>query len=1290
MLNLFRKNNAEQLQLNWQETPDGILFTASSENLSLMEYAANLPTDAYQGQAQWLLLKELLDNGQAESLDNGILIPNEEVLQLEPTDQEKLDLPELYPFDIEIRSHGMFNQTEFRYNYQFLKPDRKPLHPERIGCILRLTKNWVYLLSQEQFVLLEALDAFNTRNTTDKDFQSNLLEFAKIKGLANGTGAALDLYLNQEEVVAPETVRLRLREAGHEVEIIPEVAEVDNEKFEEVFDKFPNPETTYNLSRPDGGRTRVLFQEKQKEALQNVKDHRRVSREQLAEIAKHPQLYFDPEIVELDPADDTLSFSERVLEIGIYQPRVYPFVSPYKSEWIPGVLVEDDISGTRTKIPITTEDELVELEKVIEKEKQEGNNHITWKGAKLSISDVEGHLPFIKDRLRRRKKPYPEPDEKLGPTVLIIEENIEERGYDEESPDPPDPPIFRHLLEHPPNLKEEFNLLPHQEEGLAWIQQLWQLHHPGGLLADDMGLGKTLQVLCFLEWHHARYRSQESEQNPYLIVAPIALLENWAAEYPKFFDNGELKFITLYGKELKNYKIDLSEANKVQIPEIAGMERLKELRKKRGALDVNLLQKTDVVLTTYETVRDFQLDLGLVRWATVIIDEAQKIKTPGTLVTNALKALNTRFRIAMTGTPVENSLMDLWCITDFVAPGHLDSAKNFNTEFCRPLEDPETDIRALGEQIRKRIGVHLKRRLKTEILDDLPEKHTHVEDCQEEMPSTQTERYQAALQSTKDSGATGPQQRSRILQVLHQLRDISDHPLLSDSQWEQLATPELIEQSAKLIVTVKLLENIHADGEKVILFAERRKTQHLLARVIKEQFELADVSIVNGDTPGSKQKENSMKMSRQQAVDRFQDTPGFNAIIMSPLSAGVGLNITEANHVIHYSRWWNPAKEDQASDRVYRIGQKRPVHIYLPMAIHSEFKTFDVILHELLERKRQLSQGTLFPTERAEVKPAELLSKLQKASPEPKIGPPLTIEDVDKLDLRFFEVFIAAIFQRQGHRVELTPTSGNKGANVIVYPLQPESTGLLIQVKKSQVGNKTGSEAVTEIIAAKPFYEEKHGTTFQPVVLTNRTFINEVHDLCRTNKVQIYERKWIIRNLKQYPVTRTDIDEGFTILNRSKHETFTEVINTLKTLSPTITDVQRKGLLQQAVQEHGLSIDEAEEILKTSGLTVGESINYFEVLGLSVDDLHNQDDDVIATRIDTAHKKCYSDSLSAGGLPRPDGRTQEQWRTVLNKARDTLKDPQKRAEHIRTLQKEIPQSNGAFKHNNAISNRPII
>lgn len=1126
ILSLFPKSKSEPLRFRWQETPTGIQFTTLLDDLSLTEYANTLPRDAYQAQAQWLLLKELIDNGQAELSDTAVHIPFEEVCRLESVEQELLGLPEPYPFELEIRSDGTFNQPEFRYNYQFLKPDWKPLYPTRIGCVLRLTKEWAYLLTQEQFTLLEELDAFNARDLENKSFETNLIEFAKIKGLSKETGSVLEQYLNQEEVIAPKTVRLRLRESGDSVEIIPDAADIDSEKFEKVFDKFPNPETTYSLPQLGGGRTRVLFQEKQKEALRTFKHYRRVSREQLAGIAEQPQIYFDAEIVELDATDEVPSFSERVREIGIYQPRIYPFVSPYKSQWIPGILVEDD-SGTRTKLQIKTEEECAELKQTIREAKRTGQQRIKWRNHELPISDVEQHLPFIEKQLKHRKKPSRSEREKSETTVLIIEENIEDSDFVTPSASIATTEPFRHLLESPTNLKQEFEFLPHQEEGLAWAQQLWENNYPGGLLADDMGLGKTLQVLCFLEWHHVKFRLPEAQRKPYLIVAPIALLENWAAEYPKFFDKGSLDFITLYGKALQNFKCDPSDADNLQIPDLEGAERLRELRKRRGALDVKRLQNTDVVLTTYETVRDFQLDLGLISWATVVIDEAQRIKTPGTLVTNALKALKTDFRLAMTGTPVENSLMDLWCITDFVAPGYLDSAKKFNTEFCLPLKNPETDIRALGDRIRERIGVHLKRRLKTDILEDLPEKQIHVGDCQQQMPPAQIERYQAALQSTQDNGPEEPQPRNRVLQILHQLRDISDHPLLADSQWENLPVTELIKQSAKLMITIQLLEDIRTANEKVILFAERRKTQHLLVHVVCEYFGLTDTFIVNGDTPGSEQKANSMKMSRQQSVDRFQTSSGFNVIIMSPLAAGVGLNITEANHVIHYSRWWNPAKEDQASDRVYRIGQTRPVHIYLPMATHPEFQTFDVILHELLERKRQLSQGTLFPTEQAEVTPKEILEKLQPASVSDERGSPLTIEDVDKLEPRFFEMFAAALFDKQGYYVVLTPHSGDKGADVVARQRGNEAGGLLIQAKhRRQADGKADKYAVDEVLAAKPFYEEKYGTTFQLAVITNREFNRPARHYSRSEQVEMYERKWLIKNLKQYAVTWQDVNKS--------------------------------------------------------------------------------------------------------------------------------------------------------------------
>ncbi|MYA72790.1 hypothetical protein F4Y19_22420, partial [Candidatus Poribacteria bacterium] len=276
--------------------------------------------------------------------------------------------------------------------------------------------------------------------------------------------------------------------------------------------------------------------------------------------------------------------------------------------------------------------------------------------------------------------------------------------------------------------------------------------------------------------------------------------------------------------------------------------------------------------------------------------------------------------------------------------------------------------------------------------------------------------------------------------------------------------------------------NLMVDEPASFLKKNRKKLCKPLSRI--------DVSLVK----------NSRKLQNNHSCTLIQKLLNWTQQMKHyPFSAGVGLNITEANHVIHYSRWWNPAKEDQASDRVYRIGQERPVHIYLPMATHPEFQTFDVILHEPLERKRQLSQGTLFPTEQTEVTPKEILESLQPIDVTDKESSPLTIEDVDKLEPRFFETFVAALFNKKGYYVVLTQYSGDKGADVVARQRGNETEGLLIQAKhRQQAGGKADKHAVDEILAAKPFYEKKYGATFQLAVITNREFNKPAHQYSRS------------------------------------------------------------------------------------------------------------------------------------------------------------------------------------------------
>ena len=233
------------------------------------------------------------------------------------------------------------------------------------------------------------------------------------------------------------------------------------------------------------------------------------------------------------------------------------------------------------------------------------------------------------------------------------------------------------------------------------------------------------------------------------------------------------------------------------------------------------------------------------------------------------------------------------------------------------------------------------------------------------MPSIQECTYRRVINSYISG------QQPNMLLTIMDIREVSEHPYLYDSTLPNHECDELIETSARLQATIPFLDRIKSKNEKVIIFAERKETQKMLQKVCLERYGII-AKIINGDTPSIVTRLSSGKQSRQSSIDQFQAVEGFNIIIMSPVAAGMGLNVTAANHVIHYSRHWNPAKESQATDRAYRIGQEKDVYVYYPMAVCKDFKSFDETLDELLSRKTSLATSTIFPTERVEVKQEEL------------------------------------------------------------------------------------------------------------------------------------------------------------------------------------------------------------------------------------------------------------------------------------------------------------------------------
>lgn len=510
--------------------------------------------------------------------------------------------------------------------------------------------------------------------------------------------------------------------------------------------------------------------------------------------------------------------------------------------------------------------------------------------------EYNGKWIYLDPLLRRKLLQLPkDADESLKRQfILDIKDNEEQLEYKIDS-------VKNSIFHHYPVPSElQATLFDHQVEGFRWLCYLEEQGR-GGLLADDMGLGKTIQVITFL-----LHQKAHNKLKPTLIVLPIALIENWVEEIRKF------------APSLMN-----------RLYEHKGSGRLKSS---------DLISQFDIILTSYDTLKMDQLLLGKIKFQSIICDEAQNIKSHSSQRSRAIRAMQGNFRLAMTGTPVENSLDELWAIMDFVQPGALGSLKEFRARYA--------DSKNYDELL-KAIQPYYLRRTKQQILDDrLPKKHI-VPPIYVEASHVQKDIAKSML-ATKETGQVA------ILNMLMRLRQLYGHPGAVISKYEQLSYTEV----PKLRETVRIIETIKQKGEKVIIFTEFRKLHVILKRLLMNMYGIS-VPVIDGDTK-----------NRQSIVQRFNQTPGFGIMILSPKAAGVGLTITSANHVIHYTRWWNPAVENQATDRAYRIGQKKDVYVYHIITTdkqHFPNGTVEELMHELLESKRDLAENVIIPFDTREI-----------------------------------------------------------------------------------------------------------------------------------------------------------------------------------------------------------------------------------------------------------------------------------------------------------------------------------
>jgi SNF2 family DNA or RNA helicase len=457
-------------------------------------------------------------------------------------------------------------------------------------------------------------------------------------------------------------------------------------------------------------------------------------------------------------------------------------------------------------------------------------------------------------------------------------------------------------------------LRPYQTYGFSWLSffQRWGL---GAILADDMGLGKTIQALALLA--HQKENNAGKLPGPVLLVCPTSVVTNWQRETRKFAPG--LKIYKHQGPtRLRNHEL---------------LQRAKE---------------TELFITSYPLIRQDLEELQSIQWHGVILDEAQNIKNPAAKQTQAVRALKASFRFALTGTPVENRLMELWSIMQFLNPGYLGSREHFRREFAIPIErfhDPE-----ITNQLKELVTPFILRRVKTDpnVINDLPEKIEVKAYCN--LTEEQASLYQNHVNEVmkKISESEGIERHGLVLAMLTKLKQICNHPVqyLQKINGHVPVAREIHNRSGKLKRLVEMLEEIVAVGDRVLIFTQFAEMGKILNSYLSSTLNTPTIFLY-GNTP--------VKM-RDQMIKRFMDDEnGPQIFILSLKAGGIGLNLTRANHVIHFDRWWNPAVEDQATDRAFRIGQNRNVQVHKFVCVG----TLEEKIDEMIESKKGLAESVI-------------------------------------------------------------------------------------------------------------------------------------------------------------------------------------------------------------------------------------------------------------------------------------------------------------------------------------------
>jgi SNF2 family DNA or RNA helicase len=949
-----------------------------------------------------------------------------------------LGLPETLNTNMHIFHDGIISQPQFKLSYKWLRNSRGQEYPvsKREGCLLMISGKY-HRIPFHLYKIAEAIDSINS--SLSGSIHSKLLRLQEIENLLSPetyNSITKDGYLSSTKIFFASALELNVRQTSTGVDfdpvllrshksqdpeqyedvinfenvLIPE----DRDKFINLFRKYSECQTNYSL----GTGKYVVFDETLHKALSVVRRIQDSSPEKKLEFLKNPKAVLAEEGIPEDMLESILS--DRIEGYGERLIKVIPWIKIEGQDWFPNENPPFGLKINGRELNLSSA-ECDKLADNIAQAIQAGEPFVEFNGEKIpatveSLNDLNQLSPIKPTNAKKlldksglaNRKSY----------VLYVKDNLSKIKYHRPRLEP-----RMHVSpfkEVPNNLKSSLATYPHQRDGIEWLVANYRAGVRGVLLADDMGLGKSFQALTFLAWLKEKIEAKEVIKRPALIVAPTGLLKNWEKEHKEhLYSPGLGELICAYGLNLKTIQ-DRSNKDLLVKP-----------------LDIQKLKEADWILTTYETLSNHQTSFAGVNYSAVIFDEMQKIKTPNAQITEAAQTIKADFFVGLTGTPIENRLADLWCLIDTLQPGRLGTLQEFSKQYER---DDSTEASAqLKRELTESIdGIPplMCRRMKDKTLKGLPK--LNIERRVEDMPKIQAQAYKAVADEVNNSTRHG-----RHLDALHKFRSLLLHP---DEYCLTVTDNNFIQESARLKATFKILDEIYEKREKALIFIESRKWHQVdfLPSIIRRRYGLSrDPMSITGAV--------NVK-DRQDRVNLFQSEDNvFDVMLLSPKAAGVGLTLTKANHVIHLSRWWNPAVEDQCTDRAYRIGQTKEVNVYYPMTRHPELGeegSFDFNLDKLLERKRKLSRELLVPSLTGDdlrelcIKSTASNTKIHLSSHAK------TLEDINCLEWTQFEDWVVRKCKEAEFIVNKPNSQRDGGADIIIKNLRDEIVAI-IQCKHS-------------------------------------------------------------------------------------------------------------------------------------------------------------------------------------------------------------------------------------------------